>query len=137
MSWAPDAEKERSGAFRSLLREVETSLTERVSAIWEWLPEPKIEHTNAIAKHCGLTSSGKGVLRDVLYIMVQEHARFRQQILAHHGDFYEADPGEEMFIDQQEQAAEYLAAARAEARLMLKPLPDKRWGPKMPWMVLY
>ena len=135
MTWDFDAEQGRSAAFRSLLREVEASLNERVNVIWEWLPEPKVKHAEAIAKHCGFTSSGKGVLRDLLYLMINEHATYRQQIIAQHGDICEAISNE-MFIDQQEQIAEHLASTRASARLRLESLPNDWRGYKEPWMTI-
>lgn len=125
------------GALRNLLRGTEFTLAERAQEYWDSLPEPKLERATGIAQRWGLNSTGRGVVRDLLYLMLAEQAEFRRNILRDHGDCYEQrEPGMGMFIDHQEQMAEYLASARAIARLALEE-PPKDWrGFHQPWMDL-
>ncbi len=121
MSWPLDTEQHRNGVFRGLLRTVEGGLSEVAAALWSSLPEPKEASVEAIARQCGFDSTGQGVLRDLLYLMISEQARYLQGIRTQLGSYEEPlEAGNGMMIDNRMLNAEHLAARRAEARLMLQ-----------------
>lgn len=134
MIWPLDTEQSRNGSFRGVLRTVEGSISECAEALWLGLPEPRGAHVEAVARHCGFTSTGQGVLRDLLYLMISEQAQYLRGIRASFGSCSDAkDAGLSMMIDNREITAEYMAARRTEARLMLKEPPvtwddlDEEW----------
>lgn len=137
MSWAMDTVAGRNGAFRNLLRTVEHTLHERATSLWEALPDPKSQSASAIAAHYDFSAAGEGALRELLYLMIAEHAAYLQNIRAEHGGYYEAtDSGQAMLIDNREQMAEHLAARRAEARFMLHEPPGTFDDLEETWMHL-
>ena len=134
MNWPPDEEQHRNGIFRGLLRTTERSISECADALWSSLPEPKNDSVEAVAQHCSFASTGQGVLRDLLHLMVSEQAQYLQGIRNEWGSYYDAkEPGLAMMIDNREMMAEYLAARRTEARLRLEEPPvtwndqDEKW----------
>ena len=120
MSW-PELEQHRSGVLRGMLRTVERGVSDCAEPLWNSLPEKTDAYLEALAHHCGFTSVGKDVLRDLLHLMISEQAQYLRQIHVWLGTCNDAvDTGMAMKIDNREQAAEHLAARRAQSRLRLE-----------------
>lgn len=120
MNW-PDMEQHRNGVLRGLLRTTESEVSKCAETLWNSLPDKSDAYLKALAHHCGFTSAGKDVLRDLLHLMVSEQAQYLRQIHAGLGTYDDAaDSGMAMMIDNRELAAEHLAARRAQARLRLE-----------------
>ena len=112
----------RDGAFRNLLRTVHDSVDARAREFADG------------SSGGGDLSDRLGVVTDLLYLMIHEHAVYRHNLRASLGAYEAAtDQGQAMMIDNRELMAEHLAAARAEARMMLQPVPhawpdvDEKW----------
>lgn len=137
MGWEMSTLKGRDGALRNLLRGRGAELEARCAEFWAWLPEPKHETALAIARRSGLRSDGPDVVREVLTLMLREHAGYRAAIEGCWGTCNAADDqGEAMMIDNREMMAEHLAARRAECRLTIMPVP-RHWEPTSEaWMQL-
>jgi hypothetical protein len=113
MSWAYDTPKSRDGGFRNLLGSVHALVDSRAEEIFG----------SAGASSGAFKCPTKGGLVDLLYLMVWEHALYRRRIRKLLGDYYEAaDASQGMMIDQREQIAEHLAAARAEFKNSCGPI---------------
>jgi len=138
MSWH-DMEQHRNGVLRGLLRTVERGVSDCAEPLWKSLPDPSDAYLENLARHCGFTSVGKDVLRDLLHLMISEQAQYLRQIHAWLGPIDEApDAGTAMKIDNREMAAEYLAAHRAQARPRLE-VPEGTCGLEIEpegWMIL-
>ena len=120
MSW-PDLEQHRNGVLRGLLRTVERGVSDCAEPLWNSLPDKSDAYLEALARHCGFTSVGKDVVRDLLHLMISEQAQYLRQIHTWLGAIDNArDAGMAMMIDNRELAAEHLAARRAQARLRLE-----------------
>ena len=125
MGWACETEPGRNGAFRNLLRNIHGIVEERAKDVTSGL--------GSSAPQLGADDVGE--MLDILYAMISDHARYRSNLRKQLGDFY--DPriaGNGMMIDNREQAAEHLAAVRAEARLCGRQPPETWHDMDEEWM---
>jgi hypothetical protein len=129
-----DWHRTRLGALRGLLLRP-SELPKIVNDFWNHLPHPRDRYAERIAEYCGFKSKGRAVLHDLFRLMMREHKAYRRNIPSYiYRMFQEKYPntpketlwqedGFEMAMDNREQMAGYLAAARAEARLSIAPIP--------------
>lgn len=125
MGWAYETEQGRNGAFRNLLQSIHNVVEERAKEVASGL--------GSFAPRLG--EDGVGEMLDILYAMISDHARYRSNLRKQLGDYYDPKNHENgMMIDIREQAAEYLAAARAEARLCGRQPPETWHDMDEEWM---
>jgi len=109
-------------------------LPQIVDECWNHLPAPPERYAAKIAQYCRFRSKGKEVLVELFELMVSEHKAYLMNIPKYE---LAEDISTAMAIDFREQMAWHLAANRAEARLLLAPVPKTLNGhAEESWMIL-
>ncbi len=81
----------RDGAFRSLIMSVENKVAFQVSGFWDGLPELREQWNQELVELNSPQISSKAFLRDLLFLMIAEHAEFRRRIQLEYGSFENAE----------------------------------------------
>lgn len=137
--------QERSGIFRGLLMRP-AELSQTVNQCWTDIPDPREQYAARVAEYCGFRSKGRKVFYNLFRLMMSEHKAYLENIPSYvHQMFRNMHPnipereiskadGFAMAMDVREQMAWHLAANRAEARLLITPIPSTLNGCEEPWM---